>query len=89
MNTERIEILEMVADKVITVEEAERLLQALDEGQRRLSAALSGGRVGRLHHGKVVESIGEILAGITPTVRNAVEEALSSHMNPETEVGHE
>ncbi len=35
MKEERLEILKMVADGIITVEEAERLLRAIEEGQRR------------------------------------------------------
>ncbi len=45
MKDERMEILKMVADKVISVEEGERLLRALDKSARRAGAGRSG------HHG--------------------------------------
>ncbi len=74
MSEEQREILKMVADGVITVEEAERLLRALDEGARA--------REGQRHQGRrtvsgALEALGDLVAEIGPLVRNAVEDAIT------------
>jgi hypothetical protein len=64
------EILKMVADKVINVEEAERLLRALDDGDRRKHESPRGGP-GRGHGlGGALEEVGEVL-------RHAFQEAMA------------
>ena len=72
MSQERIEILKMVGDKKITVEEAERLLRALDEREHR---GEQGGRADR--HGFGLFGLGENLRGIGDLIRTTVEEAVT------------
>lgn len=66
------EILRMVADKVIGVDDAERLLRALDEGDRKRSeprrtpSAMAG----------AFDGVGEALGAIGQVVQSTVEEAM-------------
>lgn len=75
MSQERMEVLRMVAEKLITVEEAERLLRAVDEGDRKREE-----RAGRKPRGESVgsafEEIGEILGSIGAAVPDAMRQAL-------------
>ncbi|MBN1425891.1 hypothetical protein JXA88_15180, partial [Candidatus Fermentibacteria bacterium] len=71
---EQREILKMVADKVITVEEAERLLKALDEGSRAQEPRTGKDRGGV---GAAFDALGEVISDIGPMVRTAVEDAVS------------
>ena len=78
MGDERIEVLKMVADKVITVEEAERLLRALDEGERRKSEAPPP-RAERRRSTVVSEAFdgrGEVLGAIGEVVESTLSDAL-------------
>jgi DUF4097 and DUF4098 domain-containing protein YvlB len=74
------DILKMLADNVISVDEAERLLKALNEGEQRKEEP-RGSRQRRHHHGMgmgtVFESIGEALADIGPMVKNTVEDVVT------------
>lgn len=73
MSDEQREILKMVADKVITVEEAERLLNALEEGGRaREQLPKDRGGVGA-----AFDALGDVLSDVGPMVRSAVEDAIS------------
>lgn len=77
MSEERREILKMLADRVITVDEAERLLKALWQGEAEGQRAAVGGE-GWAHHGRFAfRGLGGALAGIGPMVRGVVEEAVS------------
>lgn len=82
------DILKMVADKVITVEEAERLLSALHEGGKRQEESKSrGGHTHRMGHtfewcgprrmGKTFESFGAMLGDIGPMIKNAVDDVVT------------
>jgi len=72
------DILKMLSDNVINVDEAERLLRALNEGEQRKEEARSGRRG---HHGHAMgsmfESIGETLADIGPMIKNTVEDVMT------------
>ena len=74
MSDEQREILKMVADKAITVEEAERLLRALEEGARAREAQRPKDRGGV---GAAFDALGDVLSDIGPMVRNAVEDAVT------------
>lgn len=75
------DILKMLADKVISVEEAERLLKALNDGQQR--AEDGHARHAKHQHGSgvgmggVFESIGEALSDIGPMVKNTMEDVMT------------
>lgn len=75
------DILKMLADQVITVDEAERLLKALNEGQQRKDEP-------HTHHrkpphgfgmgmGGMFESIGDALSDIGPMVKNTMEDVMT------------
>lgn len=70
------EILKMLSDKVITVDEAERLLKALSEGEKHKeeSRARTGGH---RHVGGIFETLGETLADIGPMVKQTVEDVMT------------
>ena len=77
MSDENREILRMLSDKVITVDEAERLLTALGEGQAKREqeeqrAQRHSGSVGETLH-----SVRQTIAGIGPMIGEAVGEATS------------
>lgn len=70
------EVLKMLADKVITVDEAERLLRALNEGDKRKEEAKS--RAGGFpSFSSAFETLGETLADIGPMVKNVVEDVMT------------
>ena len=77
MSQERMEILKMVADKVITVDEAERLLRALEDGNKRRREGPGGGPGRRHGFGAALEDLGEMLGGLGPTLRNAFQDAMA------------
>jgi hypothetical protein len=92
MSEERKEILRMVADRVITVDDAERLLRALAEGERREESSPPppprGHRRGRARGmGMALGGLGEALAGIGPMVRAVVEDAVSGLADATLELG--
>jgi hypothetical protein len=72
MGDEKKQILQMVADGVITAEDGVKLLEALEKGD---SKRRSDNPPHRIHHRIIAEGIGERLAEIGPLVRNAVCEA--------------
>ncbi|MHB8878292.1 MAG: SHOCT-like domain-containing protein [Myxococcaceae bacterium] len=72
MSDERTEVLKMVADKKISVEEAERLLRALDESDRRREQS-----PGPSSRGFGLFGLGASFRGIGELVRTTVEEAIS------------
>ncbi len=75
------DILKMLAENVISVDEAERLLKALNEGQQRKDEPQAHRR--KSHHGigmgmsGMFESIGEALSDIGPMVKNTVEDVVT------------
>ncbi len=75
------EILRMLSDHIITVDQAERLLKALDEAETRKeeskSRERSGHGIGFPDIGAVFESIGETLSEIGPMVKNTMEDVLT------------
>lgn len=77
------EILKMLSDHVITVDQAERLLKALNEGEAHKQEPKSHVREGHGHGigfpdiGAVFESLGETLAEIGPMVKTTMEDVLS------------
>ena len=80
------EILKMLADNVITVDEAERLLRAVSEGEKHKEEPKS--RAGRhhpphYHIGGIFETIGETLADIGPMVKNTVEDVMTGVLGDE------
>ena len=78
MSDERREILRMLAEKMISVDEAERLLRALDEGDRKRRERDS--RAGSSPRDSLrvsLDSLGEALAEVGPSVKGVVEEAVS------------
>jgi len=88
------DILKLLADKVITVDEAERLLKALNEREKREEGSKSWGghahRMGRAfewrgprHVGRAFESFGEMLADIGPMIKNAVEDVVTGLLGEE------
>jgi hypothetical protein len=86
VNEERKEILRLLAEGVIDVDGAEKLFKALEEGEKNRSRSDrgEGGRRGRygsfgpgmIGGAEVFASIGEALAGIGPTVKEAVSSAI-------------
>lgn len=83
MNEERKEILRMLAEKIITVDDAEKLLKALDEGERRRAEA-DRSRPRTFHHfirPDAFTGVGQALAGIGPMVHEAVHEAMEGVQN--------
>jgi DUF4097 and DUF4098 domain-containing protein YvlB len=76
------DILKMLSDNVITVDEAERLLKALNEGERRREEPKSrtGGSRGI---SSVLESVGETLADIGPMVKSTVEDVVTGLLGDE------
>jgi hypothetical protein len=81
MSQEQTEILQMLAGGAITVEEAERLLNALSEGQMKAEAA-AGGDSPRKQQGvqDALHSVREAVAGIGPMVARMVGE-ISTEMH--------
>lgn len=75
------DILKMLAENVIDVDEAERLLKALNEGEQRKEDVHSRHR--KPHHGigmgmsGMFESIGDALSNIGPMVKNTVEDMMT------------
>lgn len=79
MTEERIEVLKLVADKVIEVEQAERLLRALDEGDRARSESRRPGRVEpEPRRGGVAAfgGVGEVLGAIGEMVESTLVDAI-------------
>lgn len=81
MTEERIEVLKLVADKVIEVDQAERLLRALDEGDRARSEARRPNRVDPdpRRSGGVAGAfggMGEVLGALGEMVESTVVDAL-------------
>ncbi|MBN1947512.1 MAG: hypothetical protein JW797_17710 [Bradymonadales bacterium] len=78
MNQERLEILKMVAEKVISVEEAERLLKVLEESGAGPTGG--GGSPGKPASGQrgALDSVAEFLANIGPSVKNVVAQAAAA-----------
>jgi hypothetical protein len=75
MSEERLEVLKMVADKVITVEDAERLLRALDEGERKRSEPRRAEkRVGVV--AGAFDGMGEALGAIGEVVEATIQDAV-------------
>jgi DUF4097 and DUF4098 domain-containing protein YvlB len=72
MNDERLQILNMVAERTITPEEGERLLKALNEGAQKRQEAAEDRQSGV--KGVVLSKVASALADIGPTVQAAVEE---------------
>ena len=72
MGTERTEVLKMVAEKKITVEEAERLLRALDESDRRREQGPK-----QESRGFGLFGLGESFREIGDVIRTTVEEAVT------------
>lgn len=77
MNDTQKEILRMLADKVITVDEAERLLKAVNDGEKRKEEGRP--HFGRHHHpmSGIFESIGETFADIGPMVKQSIEDVMT------------
>lgn len=75
------DILKMLAENVISVEEAERLLKALNEGQQRKDEPHAHRRKHRHDVGVgmsgVFESIGDALSDIGPMVKNTMEDVMT------------
>lgn len=70
------EILKMLSDNVITVDEAERLLKALNEGEKQKNESKSRG--GGAHSiTSVLEAVGETLSEIGPMVKNTMEDVIT------------
>lgn len=79
MSDERKEILRMLAEKVISVDETERLLRALDDGDRKRREKES--RPGNFPRDSLrvsLDSLGDALSEVGPSVKGVVEEAVSS-----------
>ena len=82
------DILKMLAENVINVEEAERLLKAVNEGKQRRDDRHSRRR--RPSHGpatgggSMFDSIGEALSGIGPMVKNTVEDVMTGIFGDDT-----
>lgn len=75
------EILRMLSDHIITVDQAERLLKALNEAETRKEESKSRERAGHgisfPDIGAMFESIGETLSEIGPMVKNTMEDMLT------------
>ncbi len=72
------EILKMLSDNVITVDEAERLLKALHEGEKHKGESKSrAGGARSMGVGGVFELVGEALAEIGPLVKNTMEDVIT------------
>jgi DUF4097 and DUF4098 domain-containing protein YvlB len=73
------DILKMLSENVISVDEAERLLKALNAGEQRKEDPHSRRR--RHHHsmgmGSVFESIGDALSDIGPVIKNTMEDVMT------------
>ena len=81
MSQEQTEILQMLAGGAISVEEAERLLNALAEGQKKAAAAAGGGSQCKQQGvQEALHSVREAVAGIGPTVARMVGE-ISTEVN--------
>jgi DUF4097 and DUF4098 domain-containing protein YvlB len=79
MSDERKEILRMLAEKVITVDDAERLLRALDDGdKKRREKEPRPGSSTRDSLRVSLDSLGEALSEVGPSVKGVVQEAVSS-----------
>src|SRR5262245_11248072 len=72
MSQERIEILKMVSDKVITVEDAERLLRALDDGERKRGEIRRPVGVAA----RAIDGVSEAISTIGQVVHSTVEDAM-------------
>lgn len=85
MSEERREVLRMLSDKVITVDEAERLLGALAVGQekREREEQRSERRSGSV--GDTLQSMRQTIAGIGPMIGEVVGEATSGLFDHDTE----
>ncbi len=82
MSEAQTEILKMLSDNAITVDEAERLLTALNEGEKRREESKS--RAGGTRSvSSVLDSLGEVLYGIGPMVKNTVEEVMTGVLGDE------
>jgi len=72
VSEEQKEILQLLADKSITVEEAERLLGALADGQRRREATDAPGSERKRGVQEVITSVRDTLSEIGPAIRDLV-----------------
>ncbi len=77
MSEAQTEVLKMLADKVITVEEAERLLRSLDQAEKQHRDAETSSPRSHRSINAAIDSVGEVLATIGPMVKEAVGEAVS------------
>jgi hypothetical protein len=78
MSEERKEILRMLSEGIIKVDDAEKLLHALDEGERKRAEA-DRNRPRTFRHvfkPGSFNGIGETLAGIGPVIHDAINEAM-------------
>ncbi len=71
------EVLKMLADKVITVEEAERLLRSLEQAEKQHRDTETSSPRSHRSINAAIDSVGEVLATIGPMVKEAVGEAVS------------
>ena len=77
------DILKMLSENVISVEDAERLLKALNEGKNRAEGPHSQHWKHHAHHGigmgmsGMFESIGDALSDIGPMVKNTVDDVMA------------
>ena len=70
------DILKMLSENAINVDDAERLLKALNEGERRREESKSRPK-GPRGISSVLETVGETLAEIGPMVKSTVEDAMA------------
>jgi DUF4097 and DUF4098 domain-containing protein YvlB len=78
MSDERKEILRMLAEKMISVDEAERLLRALDKGDQKRRERNARSETSPRDSLRVsLDSLGEALSEVGPSVKGVVEEAVS------------
>jgi len=74
MSDEQREILRMLSESKITVQEAERLLGALDEGQRRRQTEMNESSKTQQPMREAISSLRDVVAGIGPFVGRMVGE---------------
>lgn len=75
MSEERLQILKMLADKTISVEEAERLLRAVETGDARKAGAKAPPRTGGFAFGGL-DQIGAALDAVGEVIEDSVNDAL-------------
>ena len=76
MREERLEILKMVSDGVIGVEDAERLLEALEAGERKAGRRKVGIEDSLGEMGRGFADVGRGMAGMGKTIATSVDQAL-------------